>query len=153
MLSGDYAGGIALIAASGFSAVGSGIFSAATSKHALGDVFGEMGNIGPKKFAYGGGVGMMDEAGPEAIIPLARMRNGALGVQARAGGSATIVNVIDQSSAKTVKETTETRGPSGEKIIQILIRDAVKGMIAEGKLDSSLASRYGVAAIGNTRRT
>ncbi len=37
-------------------------------------------------FAMRGGAGLMGEAGPEAIMPLARGPDGRLGVQARAAG-------------------------------------------------------------------
>jgi phage-related minor tail protein len=40
-----------------------------------------------------GGVGLMGEAGPEAIMPLARGPDGRLGVRGGDGGAATTVNV------------------------------------------------------------
>ncbi len=40
----------------------------------------------PTGFAMRGGTGLMGEAGPEAILPLARGADGRLGVQAGAGG-------------------------------------------------------------------
>ena len=42
-------------------------------------------------FAMRGGQGLMGEAGPEAIMPLARGADGRLGVQASGGGSVTVV--------------------------------------------------------------
>jgi hypothetical protein len=42
------------------------------------------------RFANGGALGEMGEAGPEAIMPLKRGANGALGVQMHGGGRATI---------------------------------------------------------------
>jgi lambda family phage tail tape measure protein len=45
----------------------------------------------PEAFAFAHGLGIMGEAGPEAILPLARARSGELGVRAmvtRAGGDA-----------------------------------------------------------------
>ncbi len=41
---------------------------------------------GPTNFAMRGGMGLMGEAGPEAIMPLTRGADGRLGVQARGGG-------------------------------------------------------------------
>jgi len=42
---------------------------------------------GPTNFAMRGGMGLMGEAGPEAIMPLTRGADGRLGVQARGGGA------------------------------------------------------------------
>jgi len=52
----------------------------------------------PFMFANGGRLGVMGEAGPEAILPLSRGRNGKLGVQAEVGGGAPVtvnVNLIE----------------------------------------------------------
>ncbi|HEY4698686.1 MAG TPA: hypothetical protein VIH29_11885 [Gallionella sp.] len=48
----------------------------------------------PFRFAGGGGfnLGVMGEAGPEAVMPLTRGRDGKLGVQAQGGGGITIYN-------------------------------------------------------------
>jgi hypothetical protein len=45
----------------------------------------------PTAFAMRGGTGLMGEAGPEAIMPLARGADGRLGVQAAGGGRAVTV--------------------------------------------------------------
>ena len=45
----------------------------------------------PVQFPMRGGVGLMGEAGPEAILPLARGSDGSLGVKTRGGGGATVV--------------------------------------------------------------
>ncbi len=47
---------------------------------------------GPVTFPMRGGVGLMGEAGPEAILPLARGADGKLGVRNEAGGRP--VNVV-----------------------------------------------------------
>ena len=46
---------------------------------------------GPVSFPMRGGMGLMGEAGPEAIMPLTRGADGKLGVRAQGGGAATVV--------------------------------------------------------------
>ena len=46
---------------------------------------------GPTRFPMRGGYGLMGEAGPEAIMPLARGADGKLGVRAAAGRNVTVV--------------------------------------------------------------
>lgn len=50
---------------------------------------------GPTMFPMRGGMGLMGEAGPEAIMPLTRGADGRLGVQAQGGGGASqvVVNI------------------------------------------------------------
>lgn len=43
---------------------------------------------GPTHFPMRGGLGLMGEAGPEAIVPLARSSDGKLGIRAGSGGGA-----------------------------------------------------------------
>jgi phage-related minor tail protein len=54
----------------------------------------------PTYFGASGGVGLMGEAGAEAILPLKRGRDGALGVATDGGGAARVVfNVTTQDAA------------------------------------------------------
>lgn len=46
-------------------------------------------------FAMRGGTGLMGEAGPEAILPLARGADGRLGVQAGGGGGRPVTIVMN----------------------------------------------------------
>ena len=55
----------------------------------------------PTVFPMRGGIGLMGEAGPEAILPLARGADGRLGVQAGGGGRA--VSVVMNISTPDVK--------------------------------------------------
>lgn len=48
---------------------------------------------GPTAFPMRGGMGLMGEAGPEAIMPLTRGPDGRLGVAARGGGGGRPINV------------------------------------------------------------
>ncbi len=56
---------------------------------------------GPTHFAMRGGMGLMGEAGPEAIMPLARGADGRLGV--RAGGGSAPVSVVVNISTPDVQ--------------------------------------------------
>ncbi len=56
---------------------------------------------GPVSFGMRGGRGLMGEAGPEAIMPLARGADGKLGV--RAGGGARPVNIVMNISTPDVE--------------------------------------------------
>ena len=49
---------------------------------------------GPTLFGMRGGLGLMGEAGPEAVMPLKRGRDGKLGVASQGGGGVTIVNQV-----------------------------------------------------------
>jgi len=48
---------------------------------------------GPTPFAMRGGTGVMGEAGPEAIMPLARGADGKLGVRGTGGGVSVVMNI------------------------------------------------------------
>jgi lambda family phage tail tape measure protein len=73
------------------------------SVNANGNAFGSQGVMAfanggvvnrPTMFRHGGGLGVMGEAGPEAIMPLRRLGNGRLGVETTgAGGGTQIVEV------------------------------------------------------------
>jgi len=73
-----------------FGSLFQGMFSGLTP-FAKGGVFGGVANA-PTGFGFAGGLGVMGEAGPEAIMPLARGADGRLGVAA--GGAAAPVNVV-----------------------------------------------------------
>lgn len=97
-------------------------------------------------FNYGGGKkGVMGEAGPEAILPLSRNKNGELGV-ATSGGSNVTVNVINNGDSSIKQE--ERQGPGGERILDIIIAQKVKEGFASGMFDKTLSSQYGLRRRG-----
>ncbi len=84
-------------------------FTSLFQKNAMGNVYDAGNKI--SKFAYGGvvnkpklfpmanGIGLMGEAGPEAILPLQRGRGGKLGVIAQGGGTGNITVNVDASGS------------------------------------------------------
>ena len=55
---------------------------------------------GPTMFPMRGGTGLMGEAGPEAIMPLARGADGKLGVRTQGGGDVRVVMNISTPDAE-----------------------------------------------------
>jgi hypothetical protein len=96
----------------------------------------------PTVFPFASGIGLMGEAGPEAILPLTR-RNGKLGVS---GGGAMVVNIIEQpgSGGKTAQ-----RNEGGVNILDVFverIKSAVAQDISDGRgaIPSALSNSYGL---------
>jgi len=58
---------------------------------------------GPTLFPFAKGIGLMGEAGPEAIMPLQRAANGKLGVIASGGGSTNVTVNVDASGNSSVQ--------------------------------------------------
>lgn len=92
---------------------------------------------GATMFPMRGGMGVMGEAGPEAIMPLTRV-GGKLGVAAAGGGggSNVQVNVVNKNGGEVT--TSERRGPNGERILDVEISRS----IGSGRQDKVLG-RFG----------
>lgn len=89
----------------------------------------------PTIFPMAGGMGLMGEAGPEAVMPLKRGRDGRLGVEAEGGGDQVHVtmnvNAVDAQSFIQLART--NKGVFESLIIENLMRDgairkAIKGV-------------------------
>ncbi len=94
------------------------------------------------------------ERGAEAVLPLTRTRGGALGVMADVGsdqGPPVIIQIIDQRQNGGQVERRESRGPNGERRIQLYIRDEVRRQMDQGEYDGVLRRNYGVARTGSGR--
>ena len=94
----------------------------------------------------GGKTGLMGEAGPEAILPLTRGANGALGVAAAGGGGggAVQVNVITPPGSSV--EQSERQGAGGVTIRDIVIKEMQSG-VASGQMDRVNRQRYNMAPV------
>ena len=97
-----------------------------------------------QKYAYGGvvsrptlfpmanGMGLMGEAGAEAILPLRRGSNGKLGVQSTGGGATSIVVNVDASGSSV-----EGNDEEGRALGQ-LIATAIQSQLVKEKLPGGL---------------
>lgn len=126
----------------GAGAIGSGGFNFIDAQAANGMAF-KYGNVIP--FARGGVVGgptlfnmgLMGEAGPEAVMPLKRGRDGKLGISGSGGLNVQINNYASKDiDIKTRKE----EGPDGT----FLMVDMVKRAYANGEFDGGNSGLYGV---------
>lgn len=91
-------------------------------------------------FAKGGApgrMGLMGEAGPEAIMPLTRGPDGNLGVRAHGAGGASVVVNIHPPDGYTAQKR-ESSGVGGEKIIDVMFREF------EGRLAGQVSGGHGV---------
>ena len=105
------------------------------------------------RFAKGGGfgLGLMGEAGPEAIMSLKRTADGSLGVSAEGFGGgdvAMMMKVIVNNYSSEKVEAKESQGEGGERQLEITIGSMINKHITSGKADKSLGSRYGLKAKG-----
>lgn len=122
-------------------------------ENALGNVFGPSGLVkkfaiggvvdSPTPFAYGGGIGVAGEAGPEAIMPLERGSDGKLGV----GVVPVEVNIYN-TAKNTSTRTEESQGPGGQRQINVIIEETVEASIGAGRFDKVLNSSYSITRKG-----
>jgi phage-related minor tail protein len=98
--------------------------------------------MAPTGFAFAGGrMGLMGEAGPEAVLPLQRGANGKLGVAAAGGGLN--LTVINNTPAQVSASADD---PSNMRITIDQMSSAIAAKIARGgnEITSSLERAYGV---------
>ncbi|MEL6170575.1 MAG: hypothetical protein AAFR02_00980, partial [Pseudomonadota bacterium] len=94
---------------------------------------------GPTMFPMSSGVGVMGEAGPEAIMPLKRGPNGALGVQSSGAGVSVDFVVINNAQGVDVKQREEV-GPDGRRVLVA----EVNSMVVQGEMTQSLQGEFGL---------
>lgn len=106
----------------------------------------------PTLFPMANGMGLMGEAGPEAVMPLRRGSNGKLGVQASGTGGGVVV-IVNNNADGTKATTRESKGPGGQTQIEVLV-EAVEGRMAgrvargQGALGKTFEATYGVQRQG-----
>lgn len=98
----------------------------------------------PQYFAFAKGAGVFGEAGPEAIMPLARSSDGSLGVRMISGSSGggnisvnapvTIVQQSDGSSGDVSNANTAAAGKQLEAIVQTTLTERFRKEMAPGGL-------------------
>lgn len=96
-------------------------------------------------FAGGGALGLMGEAGPEAIMPLKRGSDGSLGVQGGGGGVQVVINDMRQNTEAPAIKVAESRGPDNRRVLQVMVRDEVRRVVRSGELDTEMYSNFGVS--------
>ncbi|AVI05138.1 minor tail protein [Vibrio phage VP06] len=101
-----------------------GVFSGGVEMFAKGGAFTNSVVSRPTNFAMAGGLGMMGEAGPEAIMPLTRGSDGKLGVEA-SGGASPEVNVYFVQSADEAAEMMAQNPKAINKLVRAI--DEAKG--------------------------
>ena len=90
-------------------------------------------------FANGGAgrLGLMGEAGPEAIMPLRRLPSGRLGVEAGGAGTGVVVNV-NVDAKGTAVESDQSNGQALGAVVGAAVRaEIVQQQRPGGLLDSS----------------
>ena len=99
----------------------------------------------PSLFKFARGVGMMGEAGPEAILPLTRMPSGNLGVAAAGAAGGGNVNISINNNSNEKAQVTRDQRVGGERQIEIMIGAMVTN---GGPVAKAMNSAFGARRIG-----
>lgn len=107
------------------------------------------------QFAKGGGfgLGVMGEAGDEAVMPLARDSSGKLGVRASGGGGSNVVVNVIESPGNGGKQ--ERKNENGVDMINIWV-EKIKSSVAndiargDGAVPHALAATYGLNRVAGS---
>ena len=97
----------------------------------------------PTAFAHSGGLGLMGEAGPEAIMPLTRAADGSLGVRALAGGQSGGAAIPTAAGGASISVPIQVMGTADEATLQRINRAAEEGARAGYQLAVQDVKRNG----------
>lgn len=127
-----------------FNAKGNAFDASGLQAFAKGGTFTNQIVDSPTVFKFAQGIGLMGEAGPEAIMPLTRAKDGSLGV--RGGGSNVVVNVIEApgqggQQTRTNQNGTDVITVMVEKIKTSIAGDIVRG---SGQVPAAMSTAYGL---------
>jgi phage-related minor tail protein len=101
----------------------------------------------PTLFPFADGVGLMGEAGPEAIMPLSRDSSGTLGVKAAGlGGSQVVVNIIESPGQGGQQSRSTHNGVDTLTVWVERIKNSIAGDINQGSgsVPAALNRTYGL---------
>lgn len=97
----------------------------------------------PTVFPFAAGIGLMGEAGPEAIMPLSRTSDGKLGVKAQGAGNVSIT--INNSMSDQAHVTAQPRMNNGQLEIEVLVQRALANdMSRNGPITQGLSNTFGL---------
>lgn len=96
----------------------------------------------PTIFPFAKGVGLMGEAGPEAILPLKRTQGGKLGVMATGVGGDIQVQVNNYVGGKTGVRQERVRMPDGQELRKLIVDIVADDLGGGGKTAAAARSRF-----------
>lgn len=96
----------------------------------------------PTMFGHSSGLGVMGEAGPEAVMPLKRGADGKLGVSAGGGGSLTVNVVMDPSTGALGAFVQDQAGQVVAKAAPQLAQHAAKSMVDQRRRGGSMKAVF-----------
>lgn len=94
----------------------------------------------PVVFPMASGMGLMGEAGPEAVMPLKRGRDGRLGV-ASSGGN---VNIQINNYSGAQVDARESTGADGTRNIEVVIRNVMRKALRAGEFNRDFEGLFGL---------
>jgi len=117
-----------------------GFLPGAPVKSAKGNVFNSPGLSSfsgsvvsrPTLFPFASGIGLMGEAGAEAILPLKRGSDGKLGVSGGGGGAVTVSVSVDASGTKAEGDSAQSSA------LGRMIGGAIRGVLLQEKMPGGL---------------